>query len=146
MRVHRLHDIYSGTEHPLMVRLSETCAGIGLQSIVIDCRDTTDPEERARRIGFYLRREKGEFLLAGIGMGAYVSLVAAQSFPPVGLFLVTPALFMPGYPVRTFRTAAEHIEVVHGWGDLTVPYRNSIKFAQDLIRMFHEPTNSKVWW
>ena len=131
MNVYLSHDIQSSPHHPLMSRLSDIVSEIGHRPLAINYADLGDPTERARRLGFHLAKEKGEFLLSGIGMGAYVSLVAAEKWPPCGIFLIMPAIYMPGYPKHGFDIGRTHLEVVHGWQDDAVPTRNSFKFSHE---------------
>ena len=63
-------------------------------------------------------------------MGAYVSTVASQQLKPMGLFLLAPAFYLPGYAQQDLTPHAKATCIVHGWQDDVVPPANSIRFAQ----------------
>ncbi len=70
-------------------------------------------------------------------MGGYVSLVAAQTNKPLGIFLLAPALFMTDYNQQTYITDLNHLEIVHGWSDDIIPVEHSIKYAQQAKCSLH---------
>ncbi len=92
--------------------------------------DTLDPEVRAKRLSNILKNDVDRKILVGTSMGGYASLVAAETIPVKGIFLLAPALYLDGYKVQKFTPRAEFIEIVHGWNDMTVPLENSIRFAK----------------
>ena len=63
-------------------------------------------------------------------MGGYVSTVASQSMAVQGLFLMAPALYMPGYAVQEPAPGAPETCVVFGWRDAVIPVAHGIRFAQ----------------
>ena len=63
-------------------------------------------------------------------MGGYVATAAAASLAAVGLFVLAPAYFMPGYEELTLDPPDIPICIVHGWRDDIVPVGNSIRFAE----------------
>ena len=62
-------------------------------------------------------------------MGGYVSLVASEKVNANGVFLLAPALFMPGYQRQIY--SGINIEIVHGWSDDIILPENSIKFSKE---------------
>jgi fermentation-respiration switch protein FrsA (DUF1100 family) len=70
-------------------------------------------------------------------MGGYVSLVASSKVPVAGLFLLAPALYLPGYQVQDFGQLQCPIELVHGWSDDIVPPEHSIRFAGETGSTLH---------
>jgi pimeloyl-ACP methyl ester carboxylesterase len=69
-------------------------------------------------------------VLVGSSMGGHVAAAASVRLPNVlGLFLLAPAFFMPGYEAHTPEPRAGRIAIVHGWRDDVVPAANSIRFA-----------------
>ncbi len=98
----------------------------------IDYTDTFDPELRAARLLNILKiNNNHDVILVGSSMGGYVSLVAAAEFAVKGLFLLAPALFIPGYEVHDYRPSCPEIEIVHGWSDEVISPDHSIRFAKD---------------
>ena len=96
----------------------------------IDYTDTLDPDVRAERLSSILKNDAGRKILVGSSMGGYASLVASETIPVKGVFLLAPALYLDGYKVQKFTPRAEFIEIVHGWNDMTIPFENSIRFAK----------------
>lgn len=113
---------------------SKTMAEVAKQADLtleaLDYRDTKDPEQRAARLLSHLGEPEAPIILAGSSMGAYVSLSVAGEIPVAGLFLVAPALYLPGYKKHLFFNLPKNVEVIHGWHDDVVPVDNSIRFAR----------------
>lgn len=63
-------------------------------------------------------------------MGRYVSTVASTDLTVAGLFLLAPALYLPGYAKQDLEPGANKTMIIHGWRDDVVPVQNSIMFAQ----------------
>lgn len=94
-----------------------------------DYSHTQDPDERVRQLLALRPAPAGELVLVGSSMGGYVSAVASRTLRPTGLFLLAPAVYLPGYeddPSPVCRL----LEVVHGWNDDIVPPDNALRFAQ----------------
>lgn len=97
----------------------------------IDYRDCMDPDLRAERLVEHLDQQSPQdTILAGSSMGGYVSLLASASHAVAGLFLMAPALYMPGAKQQHYSSSAAHIEIVHGWSDDVIPPQHSIDFAR----------------
>lgn len=96
----------------------------------LDYQGMDDPDERVAKLVEHLRLQQGPLILAGSSMGAYVSLAAARSLPVAGLFLVAPALYLPGYKHHVFSNLPTVIDLIHGWDDDVIPVENSIRFAK----------------
>ena len=78
-------------------------------------------------------------VLTGSSMGAWVSAAACSALQPQGLFLMAPALDLPGYPTidtSVWRTDMD-IETVHGWRDDVAPPAGSIRLAQQRHARLH---------
>ncbi|WP_372371076.1 YqiA/YcfP family alpha/beta fold hydrolase [Candidatus Uabimicrobium sp. HlEnr_7] len=69
-------------------------------------------------------------VLVGSSMGGYLATVVSQRIEALGLFLLAPALYMPGYSCQKYKSQAAKISVVHGWNDTIIPVENSMRFAQ----------------
>ena len=77
--------------------------------------------------------------LVGSSMGGWVSAAACAALQPQGLFLMAPALDLPGYPaIDASKWCAEmDTEIVHGWRDDVVPPSGSIGLAQQQRARLH---------
>lgn len=110
--------------------LAEAVENAGGTFTALDYQGMDNPDERVAKLVAHLEQQKGPILLAGSSMGAYVSLAAARTLPVTGLFLVAPALYLPGYQHHVFSNLPASIALVHGWDDDVVPVENSIRFAK----------------
>ena len=70
-------------------------------------------------------------------MGGYVSLVASESVDAKAVFLMAPALYMPGYQRQRYVSRCSHIEIVHGWSDDVIPPEHSIRYAKEADCALH---------
>jgi fermentation-respiration switch protein FrsA (DUF1100 family) len=58
--------------------------------------------------------------------------------PVLGVFVLAPAFFMPGYEQYTPRPPAGcPVTIVHGWNDTIVPPENSIRYAREHRSTLH---------
>jgi len=136
MKVYFAHGLGGKPEGDKIKRLSAVAEEQGCRYTSIDYTDTADADLRVERLVKELAHEKDEFILVGSSMGGYVSLVAAEQFPAKGIFLMAPALFMPGYQKQTYANNA-NVEIVHGWSDKTIPPEHSIRYAQSIRCPLH---------
>lgn len=126
------HGKESGPNGSKIQRLAKIAADFGGHIESIDYTDLTDPDLRVERLVAALKNAEDDVVLVGSSMGGYVSLVASGLVDPEqvkGLFLLAPALFMPGYQRQTY-PGHDHLEIVHGWSDTVIPPEHSLKFAQ----------------
>lgn len=135
-----------GTKIKRLAKIAEN-RGCGVESI--DYTDTMDPDLRAERLLGVLAKEQDEFVLVGSSMGGYVSLVASQEVHAAAIFLMAPALYIPGFERQAYRSRCSHIEIVHGWSDDVIPVENSIKYAKQADCTLHlisgdHPLNSSL--
>ena len=79
-------------------------------------------------------------------MGGYVSVTAACEVADnnkslkqrmKGLFLMVPAVYLPGYMRQDFSAELPRMSIVHAWGDDIVPYENSLRLAQQHQADYH---------
>ena len=103
----------------------------------IDYTETRDPDIRVDKLLELLEKEKDPPILVGSSMGGYVSLVASGHLKVKSLFLLAPALYMPGYKVQKYQSETTHIEVIHGWSDEIIPVDNSVQFAREANCTLH---------
>lgn len=96
----------------------------------IDYTDLTDPEARVRRLLARCSGEARPIILVGSSMGGYAATVASRQVKPAGLFLMAPAVYLPGYAETDPMPWAGQTFVVHGWDDEVIPMANAVRFAR----------------
>lgn len=94
-----------------------------------DYSGTHDPDARTRQL-LDLRPEADRLVLCGSSMGGYVSAMACRTLTADGLFLMAPALYLPGYEGQPDTANADTV-VVHGWRDAIVPPDSALRFARE---------------
>lgn len=130
-RVFFSHGKESGPWGTKISALAAIACGRGLGVESIDYTDLPDPDERvARLLDRVSRSGCGDPILVGSSMGGYVATVASETLRPSGLFLMAPALYLPGYACRKPEPRCGKTVIVHGWNDDVVPPGNSIRFAE----------------
>jgi alpha/beta superfamily hydrolase len=137
MKVYFSHGQESGPWGSKIKRLAAIAKEQGCEVDSVDYTKIKDPDLRVERLLDILESESGSFVLVGSSMGAYVSLVASERVNAKAVFLLAPALYIPGYRHQVFSTDHPHIEIVHGWSDDIIPPENSIKFAKDADCTLH---------
>lgn len=137
MKVIFSHGKESGPWGSKITQLAEQAKALGFSVDSIDYRGIISPDDRVSKLQEVLKSETQPYILVGSSMGGYVSLVAAKSAQPQGLFLLAPALFMDDYKQQAYTTNTKAIEVVHGWSDDIIPVEHSIKYAQQAQCTLH---------
>ncbi len=99
-----------------------------LNTSSVDYRDLVNPEDRISRL-IEESKKYEEVILVGSSMGGYVSLVASETINPLGLFLLAPAVYIPGYQHQDYFPKAKESHIVFGHNDEVIPVENGIKFA-----------------
>ncbi|MCO6439658.1 MAG: alpha/beta hydrolase [Nitrococcus mobilis] len=134
--VYFAHGKESGPWGYKVTALAERARRRGLAVESPDFRFTYNADERVRYL-LSLNPPMGNTLvLVGSSMGGYVTTVASRTLNPLGLFLIAPALLMPGYQVDT-PPRANLVEIVHGWADDVIPIEHSWRFAQQHRARLH---------
>jgi pimeloyl-ACP methyl ester carboxylesterase len=85
----------------------------------VDYRGIDDPQARVTRLLAFCKDLRGSLLQAR------------------GMFLLAPALYMPGYEKISPRPAHCPTTIVHGWRDDVIPVDNSIRFAKEQKATLH---------
>ena len=117
-----------GTKIKQMVPIAEEF-GFAVESI--DYQGISDPDDRVDKLLHWCSENSGRVVLVGSSMGAYVAAVAAEKLKVDGLFLLAPAVSVPGFgkvanpQIKTARSA-----IVHGWHDEIIPVSLIIEFAR----------------
>ncbi|WNK19072.1 alpha/beta hydrolase [Halomonas piscis] len=132
MKVIFSHGKESGPYGQKIVQMSQVALTKGLQVQSVDYLGISEPEARVEKLVKVLSVTNGPCLLVGSSMGAYVSLVASQTVPVAGLFLLAPAVGLPGYAMQSgFQLEGVSTSICHGWGDKVVPVSNVVAFAEE---------------
>lgn len=95
----------------------------------IDYRGIDSPFDRTNKLIDHCRGLQGDIILVGSSMGGHVAAAASVEVATIGLFLIAPAFYMPGFEDKTPESGAKRICIVHGWRDDIVPIANSIRWA-----------------
>lgn len=117
--------------------LARVVERLGGRVISRDDTDTMDPELRVARLIEAARELDGPVILVGSSMGGYVAAAASQAIAPAGLFLMAPALGLPGYAYGRLQPVAGRLCVVHGWQDDIVPLPPVLDFARENRAFLH---------
>jgi len=97
-----------------------------------------EPERRVAQLLATSLPEHDRLVLVGSSMGAYVSAVAAAHLKVDGLFLLAPAIAMPGYAEQQPLAPARQCAIVHGWQDELIPWERVARWAsQNGSRTLH---------
>lgn len=123
------HGKESGPRGTKISALSTIARNQGLDIESMDYTDLQDPEARVRRLVARCSGEARPIILVGSSMGGYVATVASRQVKPVGLFLMAPAVYLPGYAETDPMPWAGQTFVVHGWDDEVIPMENAVRFA-----------------
>jgi len=112
-----------------ILAMAEAARALQFSVDSIDYRGLDDPRAREQKLLDYCRRHPLPKVLVGSSLGGHVSAAVSREVLPVGMFLLAPAFYMPGYEQYTPVPSACPISIVHGWRDDVVPVENSIRFA-----------------
>jgi len=118
--------------------MAETAREAGWSVTSIDYQGIAEPLLRVDKLLAYCAGLENPPFLVGSSMGGYVALATAARIPARGLFLLAPALYLPGYEEHLPEPGppACATTIVHGWHDDVVPYRGSLRWG--------EQTNARV--
>ena len=131
------HGRESGPWGTKIRRLALVAEQFGCRVVSVDDRDTRDPDERVRRL-LALHDDLGSpLVLVGSSMGGYVAAVASATLRPEGLFLMAPAVGLPGYDCVVPELSTLRTVIVHGWDDAIVPVDNVLAFARAQRAVLH---------
>ncbi len=97
----------------------------------IDYQGISDPDARVDKLLHWYSEFSGRVILVGSSMGAYVAAAAAEKVPVDGLFLLAPAVSIPGFGrVANPQINPEKSAIIHGWRDEIIPVSLIIDFAR----------------
>ncbi|MGE3550961.1 MAG: YqiA/YcfP family alpha/beta fold hydrolase [Geobacter sp.] len=95
-----------------------------------DFRSMHDPEERVAHLLNVVQGITGPLYLAGSSMGGYVVIRASQVLETAGLFLMAPAISLPGYADQQLEPGCSVVHLVHAWQDEVIPVKQVITWAE----------------
>ena len=111
--------------------LAEVARGVGHAVESLDYQGMANPEARARKLSVWCRAQSEPAILVGSSMGGYVALAAASDVGAAGLFLLAPALSVPGYAaIPVLPPPSCPITIVHGWQDDVLPWSGSAHYGE----------------
>jgi surfactin synthase thioesterase subunit len=131
------HGQESGPWGTKINRMAETARGLGCEIDSVDYQGIADPGERVDKLIARCEPLDVPLVLVGSSMGGHVATAAAGSVNAVGLFVLAPAYYMPGYEDLTPSAPKIPISIVHGWSDDVVPVENSIRYAGECHATLH---------
>src|SRR6185312_3610062 len=117
--------------------LAEVARSEGYESHSVDYRGLNEPRQRVARLVEFCKELSGELVLVGSSLGGYVAVASASLLHARGVFLMAPALYMPGLPELRQGALDCPMTVVHGWRDDVVPFDHSVRFAQSYRAALH---------
>ena len=131
MKVYFSHGKESGPWGSKIRHQAGIAGELGLPVESLDYSDLQSPDLRVDRLLQALKAEPHQVILVGSSMGGYVSTVASMMHRVHGLFLLAPALYMPGYHHQNYPTRCRPVTVIHGWQDDIIPAAHSIRFCEE---------------
>lgn len=125
------HGKESGPWGSKIRHLAEIAARRGAAVLSPDYADLVSPDDRVLRLTKMALPSHQHLILVGSSMGGYVSILASRMLKPWGLFLMAPAVYMPGYAEQCPSSEAANTAVVFGRQDAIIPVANGIRFAAE---------------
>ncbi len=110
--------------------LANIAKQFGFKVTSVDYRGIDDPYQRAEKLVAEFKPGQ-KSVLVGSSMGAAVSILASEQIQPDGLFVLAPAVLMPGYEKASIKPNAKRTQVVHGWHDDIVPVENAVNYSRE---------------
>ena len=131
------HGKESGPWGRKIASLAEVARSEGYEAHSVDYRGLDEPRQRVTRLVEFSKELSGELVLVGSSLGGYVAVASASLLHARGVFLMAPALYMPGLPELRQGVLDCPTTVVHGWRDDVVPFDHSVRFAQSHRAALH---------
>lgn len=117
--------------------MAEVVRNLGCRAESVDYQGIADPSERVAKLLTECAGVEDPLLLIGSSMGGHVATAAAEELGAIGLFVLAPAYYMPGFESLTPPPPGMPVTIVHGWNDDIVPVENSIRFARECNASLH---------
>ena len=125
------HGQESGPWGTKIKAMAEAARAAGWLVESLDYRGIEDPVARADKLTDWCRSGHEGGVLAGSSMGGFVALAAAARTEASGLFLLAPALYLPGYQKHLPKPPACPTMIIHGWHDDVVPWDGSLRYGTE---------------
>lgn len=123
------HGKESGPRGTKINALAEIASDEGWAVESLDYRGMDDPAERIAKLTAWCEAATDPYVLVGSSMGGYVAAAVANTGSPLGLFLMAPAVYVPGYENYTPAAPPCPVVIVHGWHDEVIPWQNGARFG-----------------
>ncbi|MCW8879154.1 MAG: hypothetical protein OQK04_08460 [Kangiellaceae bacterium] len=131
MRIVFSHGKESGPKATKILAMQSVAERLGIPSISVDYQGLETVSERVDKLLLSTSSNIDPLVLVGSSMGAYASIAAQQRLSTVqGLFLLAPAVGLPGYETDGIKSLPEKTVVIHGWQDEIIPVNNAISFCR----------------
>src|SRR5712675_1743231 len=104
-----------------IVAMAEAAREMRYRTESVDYRGIADPAQRVAKLLAFCKESGAAPVLVGSSLGGHVATAVSREARAVGLFLLAPAFYMPGYEQHTPKPAQCAITIVHGWRDDVVP-------------------------
>ncbi|MDX1404978.1 MAG: YqiA/YcfP family alpha/beta fold hydrolase [Woeseiaceae bacterium] len=131
------HGQESGPWGTKIKSMAATVEKLGCRAESVDYQGIADPSDRVEKLIAVCAGVDEPLVLVGSSMGGHVATAAAERVAAVGVFVLAPAYYMPGYESLTPPAPNVPIAIVHGWNDDVVPVDNSIRFARECNASLH---------
>ncbi|MGB5353629.1 MAG: alpha/beta fold hydrolase [Woeseia sp.] len=131
------HGHESGPWGTKIRRMAEAVRALGCRADSIDYQGIAEPAARVAKLLAACRESDERLVLVGSSMGGHVATAAAEPLKALGLFVLAPAYYMPGYESLTPEPPSMPFTIVHGWRDDVVPVANSIRYAEQARATLH---------
>ncbi len=131
------HGKESGPWGTKITAMAEAVKSLGLGVESVDYRGIDAPGERVAKLVQFAGTLRLPPVLVGSSMGGYVAAAAAATLRPAGLFLLAPAVYMPGLEAYTPHNVQAPCVVVHGWRDDIVPVESGVRWAREHRAALH---------
>lgn len=131
------HGQESGPWGTKITRMADAAKSWGAAVESVDYKGIADPVDRVEKLIKFCAAIEPPIVLVGSSMGGHVASTAALIIRPIGVFVLAPAFYMPGFEELTPIPPACPMAIVHGWRDDIVPVDNALKFARDAHCALH---------
>lgn len=125
------HGKESGPWGTKITALADIARRAGWSVESLDYRGMDDPRTRVEHLLRWCGSQTMPYVLAGSSMGGHVALAAACDARPCGVFLMAPALYVPGYENFTPAPPDCPVTIVHGWDDEVIPWEGAVRFGSE---------------
>ena len=131
------HGKESGPWGSKITALAEVARARGYAVESLDYRGIDDPVVRIERLRAHCETLSAPPVLVGSSMGGYVALGVAAQLDVRAMFLMAPAVYVPGYEQYEPQCPECPLTIVHGWRDGVIPARSALRFGAECAATLH---------